>query len=245
MVVGVLTIIYAGVILEWGDPFTALYADWRQQGLSSTLNNEIAKWPVTPAVAALKAGGTQNAASAKAHATELAILRHDAVLFAHRIKGGQPFGRLEIGRIGLKVVVVQGTDWLHDLSQGPGHYANTRFPGQGTTVAIAGHRTTFGAWFRHINDIRDGDWITLQMPYATFHYRVQYHQVVLNTDWRIIRPQGYERLVLSACHPLYSSSHRWVVYAKGMSATLKGGVTVNLSGSQGTSFQGRAARSAQ
>ena len=146
------------------------------------------------------------------------------------LKGGQPFGRLIIGRIGLKVVVVQGTDWLHDLSQGPGHYSNTKFPGQGSTVAIAGHRTTFGAWFRDINDIKDGDWITLQMPYATFHYRVQYHQVVPNTDWKIIRPQGYERLVLSACHPLYSSSHRWVVYARGMSATLRDGTTVPLTG---------------
>ena len=124
--------------------------------------------------------------------------------------------------------MVQGTDWLHDLSEGPGHYSNTTFPGQDSTVAIAGHRTTFGAWFRHINDIRNGDWITLQMPYATFHYRVQYHQVVLNTDWKIIRPQGYERLVLSACHPLYSSSHRWVVFARGMSATLRDGTTVAL-----------------
>jgi len=65
-----------------------------------------------------------------------------------------------------------------------------------------------------INDIRNGDWITLQMPYATFHYRVQYHQVVPNTDWKIIRPQGYERLVLSACHPLYSAAKRIVVFAK-------------------------------
>jgi sortase (surface protein transpeptidase) len=53
--------------------------------------------------------------------------------------------------------------------------------------------------------------------------------VVPNDDWKIIRPQGYERLVLSACHPLYSSSHRWIVYAKGMSATLKGGAKVSLS----------------
>jgi sortase A len=68
------------------------------------------------------------------------------------------------------------------------------------------------------------------MPYATFHYRVQYHQVVPNNDWKIIRPQGYERLVLSACHPLYSSSHRWIVYARGMSATLRGGGTVSLIG---------------
>lgn len=228
IVVGVLTMVYAGVILAWGDPFTALYADWRQQGLSSTLNTEIDNWPVTPAVSALKRAEAQGQASARARTTGLGILRNDARVFAHRIHGGQPFGRLKIGRIGLSVVVVQGTNWLHDLSQGPGHYTQTAFPGKGTTVAIAGHRTTFGAWFRNINDIRDGDWITLQMPYATFHYRVQYHQVVPNNDWKIIRPQGYERLVLSACHPLYSSSHRWIVYAQAKSATLKGGVTVPL-----------------
>jgi sortase A len=229
MVLGVLVIAYAGVILVWGDPFTALYADWRQQGLSHTLNREINGWPVEPAVAAIRAGGAGQATS-RDHATELRVLRHDAAVFAHGLKGAQPFGRLTIGRIGLSVVVVQGTDWLHDLSQGPGHYANTHFPGQGTTVAIAGHRTTFGAWFRHIDSIRNRDWITLQMPYATFHYRVQYHVVVPNTDWSIIRPHGYERLVLSACHPLYSSSHRWVVFARGVSATLKGGVTVPLAG---------------
>jgi len=216
---GVLVVIYAGVILFWGDPVTALYADWRQQGLSQTLNHEIAAWPRKPAIPI---------ASESPHTAELRMLRQDAAKFKSTLKGGQPFGRLIIGRIGLKVVVVQGTDWLHDLSQGPGHYSNTKFPGQGTTVAIAGHRTTFGAWFRHIDDIKDGDWITLQMPYATFHYRVQYHQVVPNTDWKIIRPQGYERLVLSACHPLYSSSHRWVVYARGMSATLRDGTTVPL-----------------
>jgi sortase A len=228
MVVGALVIVYAGVILFWGDPITALYADWRQHQLSHTLNSEIDHWKPDPAVAAaIQAHGQ---ADARTRATELRSLRADAAKFSHEVKGGQPFGRLTIGRIGLSVVVVQGTDWLHDLSQGPGHYANTHFPGQGTTVAIAGHRTTFGAWFRHIDDIRNGDWITLQMPYATFHYRVQYHQVVPNTDWKIIRPQGYERLVLSACHPLYSSSHRWIVYARGMSATLRGGATVSLAG---------------
>jgi sortase A len=224
MVLGVLVIAYAGVILFWGDPFTALYADWRQQGLSHTLDGEIRNWPA-PADAAIAPGGQ---ATARTRATALRLLRQDAATFAHRLKGGQPFGRLTIGRIGLKVVVVQGTDWLHDLSQGPGHYSNTHFPGQGTTVAIAGHRTTFGAWFRHINDIRNGDYISLQMPYATFRYRVQFHKVVPNTDWSIIRPHGYDRLVLSACHPLYSSSHRWIVFARGMTATLKGGITVPL-----------------
>ena len=32
-----------------------------------------------------------------------------------------------------------------------------------------------------------------------------------SNDWGMVRPQGYGRLVLSACHPLYSASHRWVV----------------------------------
>jgi len=223
VVLGAILIVYAGVILFWGDPITALYADWRQHGLSSTLNHEIADWPTQPALAASHVNGNREAA-------ELRLLRLDARRFSHTITGGHPFGRLKIGRIGLSVVVVQGTNWLDDLSQGPGHYGRTKFPGQGGTVAIAGHRTTFGAWFRHIDSIRDGDWITLQMPYATFHYRVQFHKVVSNTDWSIIRPQGYERLVLSACHPLYSSSHRWVVFARGMSATLKGGITVPLAG---------------
>jgi sortase (surface protein transpeptidase) len=54
--------------------------------------------------------------------------------------------------------------------------------------------------------------------------------VVPNTDWAIIKPQGYERLVLSACHPLYSASHRWVVFARAVSVTLPGrnGRTIKL-----------------
>ena len=132
MVVGALVIVYAGVILFWGDPITALYADWRQHELAHKFDDEWRNWQVDPAVAAaIQAHGQ---ADARTRATELRVLRDDAARFSHEVKGGQPFGRLTIGRIGLSVVVVQGTDWLHDLSQGPGHYTNTHFPGQGTTV---------------------------------------------------------------------------------------------------------------
>ena len=102
-------------------------------------------------------------------------------------------------------------------------------PGLGRTVAIAGHRTTFGAWFRHIDSLRDGDPMSLQTPYGTFRYRVQYHKIVKSDDWGIIRPQGYERLVLSACHPLYSASHRWVVFARAVSETPRGGQPITIS----------------
>jgi len=221
IVVGVGVILYAGLILAWGDPVTWLWAHWQQRALTSEFHESQQQFKiVTPP--------PDNSAAQ-------ALVRTDALSFKHSLKEGRAFGRLTIHRIGLSdVVVVQGTTagFDADLSKGPGHYMNTSFPGMGSTVAIAGHRTTYGAWFRHIDEIRNGDTITLQMPYATFTYRVQMHQVVPNTDWGIITPQGYERLVLSACHPLYSASHRWVVFARGVSVTLPGknGRTVPLPG---------------
>jgi sortase A len=216
---GVVVILYAGLILAWGDPITWLWAHWQQRALTSEFHESQQQFKiVTPP--------PDNGAA-------LALVRKDALEFKHSLKEGRAFGRLTIHRIGLSdVVVVQGTTagFDADLSKGPGHYMNTSFPGMGSTVAIAGHRTTYGAWFRHIDEIQNGDTITLQMPYAAFTYRVQMHQVVSNTDWGIIKPQGYDRLVLSACHPLYSASHRWVVFARGVSVTLPGkhGRTVPL-----------------
>ena len=81
-------------------------------------------------------------------------------------------------------------------------------------MAIAGHRTTFGAPFRHINSLRSGDAITVALPYATFHYKVFKHEIVDSDDWSIIRDRGFDTLVLSACHPLYSAEQRWIVYAR-------------------------------
>jgi sortase A len=214
---GIVVVLYAGVILAWGDPVTWLWAHWEQRGLRT----EFATYSRSYTRVIVPAGSSTGQV--------LAVVRSEAVAFSRHDPNGHAFGRLTIGRIGLSgVVVVQGTDRYGDLDKGPGHYANTAFPGEGSTVAIAGHRTTFGAWFRHIDSIRDGDYITLQMPYATFHYRVQSHKVVSNTDWSIIRPQGYDRLVLSACHPLYSASHRWVVFARLMSITMPHGRVVRL-----------------
>jgi sortase A len=216
---GVVVILYAGLILAWGDPITWLWAHWQQRALTSEFHKAEKQFVVvTPPVD---------------NSSALALVRNDAEQFRSRLKEGHAFGRLTIGRIGLsKVVVVQGTTAGidADLSKGPGHYMNTSFPGLGSTVAIAGHRTTYGAWFRNIDSIRNGDSIVLQMPYATFHYKVQMHKVVVNTDWSIIRPQGYDRLVLSACHPLYSASHRWIVFARAISVTLPGknGRTIKL-----------------
>jgi sortase (surface protein transpeptidase) len=82
------------------------------------------------------------------------------------------------------------------------------------TTAIAGHRTTYLAPFRHIDSLRPGQSILLDMPYAHFIYRVIGSRVVLPTDVSIIKPVGYSRLVLSACTPLFSASHRLIVFAR-------------------------------
>jgi len=126
---------------------------------------------------------------------------------------GAAIGRLSIAKLGVAFDVVQGTS-TGDLERGPGHYRTTALPGQGRTIAIAGHRTTYLAPFRNLNELHRGDRIVLQMPYGRFTYVVQGQRIVAPSAWWITRNAGYERLVLSACNPLYSASQRIAVFAR-------------------------------
>jgi sortase A len=126
---------------------------------------------------------------------------------------GDAIGKIVIGRIGVNFDVIQGTDTA-SLEKGPGHYPSTAFPGLGQTIAIAGHRTTYLAPFRHIDALKPGDQIVLKMPYARFTYVVQYHKIVLPTALWVTKDVGYDRLVLSACNPLYSAAQRIIVFAR-------------------------------
>jgi sortase A len=87
-------------------------------------------------------------------------------------------------------------------------------------VGIAGHRTTYLAPFRHIDSMKRGDRIVLEMPYATIVYRVQKTEIVDPTDVGVVKYVGYERLVLSACHPLYSAAQRFIVFARAVGERL-------------------------
>jgi sortase A len=129
------------------------------------------------------------------------------------LRGGDAVGRITIPRIGVNFIVVQGTD-ESSLEKGPGHYSMTALPGMGRTVAIAGHRTTFLAPFRHIDALKPGDRIVLRMPYGRFIDAIQYHRIVTPTSWWVIRNVGYDRLILSACNPLFSAAQRIVVFAR-------------------------------
>ena len=202
IVIGVLLLADGATTLLWQEPFTALYAHWPQGQLAQQLT-QLERAPASRAE-------RQALARVPDQRRRLALA---AGAFGRRVHSGEPIGRLRIGRIGLSAVVVQGTG-TGDLQEGPGHYPATRLPGEHGTVAIAGHRTTFGAWFRHIDQLRPADPIVLNLPYGRFTYRVQRTRIVSPSAFWITKNVGYDRLVLSACHPLFSATKRIVVFAR-------------------------------
>ncbi len=126
---------------------------------------------------------------------------------------GDAIARIEIPEIGVNEYVVEGTD-IESLRKGPGHYPETPLPGEPGTTAIAGHRTTYGAPFRRIDQLEGGQRITIDMPDGRFVYRVQGTKIVDDQDLSVLDKVGYQRLVLSACHPLYSAAQRVIVFAR-------------------------------
>ena len=221
LIVGsVLVLAYTAAVLLWRDPVTDLYNRYQQDRLDSALEEEFASWDANRR--SREEEETSTAAKAPTGAARADTAR-DARRFLAGLEAGQAFGRITIPRIDLKAVVVHGTRTREDLSRGPGHYERTAVPGLGRTVGIAGHRTTFGAPFRDIDDMRSGDTITLEMPYATFRYRVFEHEIVDSHDWSVIRNRGFDTLVLSACHPRYSADQRWIVYGRLVEVRRRGG----------------------
>lgn len=199
---GLVVMTDAGLTLVWEEPLSAAYGAFKQGQAEDQLNQLETQYPTPEDLAAI--AGVRGIAK-KAH-----IL---ADRFKPQLQEGHAIGRIKIDRIGLSIVVVQGTD-TSSLQKGPGHYRNTPIPGQPGTVAIAGHRTTYLAPFRDINQIEDGDEIRIEMPYAAFTYTVEKHEVVDPSDVGIIKPVGYDRLVLTACHPPYSAAQRYAIFAK-------------------------------
>jgi sortase A len=199
---GLVVLTDAGLTLLWQEPLSAAYGSLKQSQAADQLNELESQYPTPADLAAIQ--GVQGIAK------KARIL---ADRFEPHLQEGHAIGRIKIDRIGLSIVVIQGTD-TSSLEKGPGHYRNTPIPGQPGTVAIAGHRTTYLAPFRHIDDIQDGDQIRIEMPYAAFTYTVEKHEVVDPGDVGIIKPVGYDRLVLTACHPPYSAAQRWAVFAK-------------------------------
>jgi sortase A len=199
---GIVVLADAGLTLVWQEPLSAAYGSLKQGQAADQLNKLEAQYPSAADLAAI-AGVSGDAAKARILADR----------FQPHLQDGHAIGRIKIDRIGLNMVVVQGTDTA-SLEKGPGHYRNTPIPGQPGTVAIAGHRTTYLAPFRHIDQIQEGDEVRIEMPYAAFTYTVYKHEVVDPGDVGILKPVGFDQMVMTACHPPYSAAHRYAVFSR-------------------------------
>ena len=202
IVSGTLLIADAAATVTWQEPLSAFLGHLNQNKLNGQLNRLQAQGltPIEKRVISHLPG-------------ERARLAFLARSLKRRATNGQGVGRIRIPKIGASYVVVKGTS-VGDLRKGPGAYPQTPLPGAPGTVAIAGHRTTYGAPFRHIDRLSSGDPITLTLPYGRFTYRVQHRRIVGPNDIWVIKRVGYDRLVLTACHPLYSAAKRIVVFAR-------------------------------
>jgi len=213
IVSGALLLADAGATLLWQEPVSALYSRVQQGELSGELDR-LEKVPMTPVErrALVKLPDPKKRLAFAARSLD------------RRTDDGDAVGRLRIERIGLSTVVVEGTNG-DDLRRGPGHYPATPLPGQRGTVGIAGHRTTYGAPFRRIDKVRARDAIVVTMPYGRFTYRVERTRIVKPTDVWVTQRVSYDRLILSACHPLYSAAQRIVVFARLVRSEPRGSAT--------------------
>jgi sortase A len=198
-VAGALTLVWALLVWQWQDPFTGLYTKWKQRQLASQYDKRTQSFK--PAIS----GVTQ--------AAERESIAREAKRYRKSSRRGQVIGRLRVPRMGVNMLLVNGTD--HDtLKKGPGRDQRTFMPGESRLVYIAGHRTTYLAPFSHIDRLRSGDSVTIQVPYGTFIYAVTRHRIVKSTDLSVLRSPRHEVVELQACHPRFFASHRYIAYAK-------------------------------
>jgi sortase A len=201
IVSGVLLLSDAGLTVLGQEPVSAIYNRLQQD----KLDGQLADLWGTPTPVERRALDSLPDGEAR-----LAFLARAA---KRKAKKGQPVGRIEAKRIGLSKVFVEGTD-TDSLRHGPGHYPANPLPGAPGTVAIAGHRTTYGAPFRKLDKLRKGDKIVVTMHYGRFTYEVERTQIVPSNAVQVTRRVSYDRLVLTACHPLYSAAQRIVIFAR-------------------------------
>lgn len=202
LIAGMALILDALLTVVWQEPLSYAYAKVVSGQADDQLGQLEAQGP-----------GSAEAAALEALATRDQRIAYLARSVRRRVGEGKPIARVSIPKLKVKRTVVNGTETA-DLRKGPGLIESTELPGLGGTTAIAGHRTTYGAPFHDIDKLRKGDRIVVGTPYGNFVYAVSRTRIVKPTDTWVLERIGRERLVLSACHPLYSAAERIIIFAE-------------------------------
>ena len=119
------------------------------------------------------------------------LVSHDAA------QPGEPLGRIEIPRIGLSVIIVEGVE-ESELLLGVGHVPGTSRSPQRGNIVLAGHRDTF---FRPLKAIAENDRIELETVEGKYSYIVQSVSVTDPADTDSLRPTVQPQLTLITCYP--------------------------------------------
>ena len=199
---GVLLLADAGLTVAWQEPVSALYAQVTQDRLGGDLS-DLEAAPLPP----LERRALERLPDQRRRSAFLARS------LKRRLHEGDAAGRIRIPKIGVNYVVVDGTSG-NSLRKGPGLFPENPWPGTKGTTAIAGHRTTYAAPFRTVDDLRRGDDVIVEMPYGKFTYAVERTRIVKPDALWVLNKVSFDRLVLSACHPLYSAAERIIVFAR-------------------------------
>jgi sortase A len=228
VVAGALLLTWCVLVWRWQDPFTAVYTYWQQRQLTTEYEHRLADFhppPLPP-----KDVPTPQE-------LELRIAR-EARLYRRSLHEGDAIGRIEIPRLGLNMVMVNGTE-TDTLKKGPARELSTFLPGEGKLIYVAGHRTTYSAPFSAIDNLRRGDPVTIQLPYGIFEYRITGHRIVPGDDLSVLRSHGHEVLALQACHPRFFASERYIAYARPVRVLPRGAPAYAYSGSELTALTTR------
>lgn len=211
VVAGVGMLAWVLVVWRWQDPFTALYTHWKQHQLSQAYERRFSAYEP----AQLRQSEVSVSARTK-------VIAREARLYRIHSGRGQAIGRIRVPRLDVNMILVNGTDH-NSLTKGPGRDRRTYMPGERQLIYIAGHRTTYLAPFAHIERLRSGDAVTLEVPYATFRYRVFKHRIVGAHEMSVLRSHGVEVVELQACHPRFFASQRYIAYARLVRVEPRGG----------------------
>jgi sortase A len=207
IVAGVGALAWAFTVWKWEDPFTATLNYFDQRQLAESFDRRLEE--------ERRSGAAASAGDVRT------TLPRSAVKWRRSLERGDPVARLRIPRLGLTGIVVNGTDH-NTLKRGPGRYLGSAVPGEGQLVYVAGHRTTYGAPFSHIEKLRKGDRVFLELPYATFEYAITGHRIVAASETSVLKSKGYELLALQACHPRFFATQRYIAYAKPIAVAAPG-----------------------
>src|SRR5260370_15764804 len=142
-----------------------------------------------------------------AHAAESSVNDAPPVLPASGAVAVIKFPKLNVEK-----TVVEGVS-VSDLKKGPGHYPETPMPGHIGNAAIAGHRTTYGAPFYKLDDLKTDDAILITTREGQFKYKVTQSKVVGPDDSSVLNPTADNRLTLTTCHPRFTASQRLGIIA--------------------------------